>query len=128
MSAGPFQVARYKADDDTTIAPIRVQPETLSLTVNAQANSSIAEASTTKYYCRSSGGCREIGMRARRVNFKFDTAPTPYKQDAILSLPWFDPATFTSIAGGNTGTYIVNGQSHDIKVVSTDRECGKGNN
>jgi hypothetical protein len=128
MSAGPFETARYKADDGTTIAPIRVQPETKSLTINSQANSSIPEAATTKYYCRSSGGCREIGMRARRVNFKFITAPTPYKQDAILSLPWFDPDTFTAITGDSTGTYIVNGTAEDIKVVSTDRECGKGNN
>jgi len=126
MSAGPFETRRYKADDGA-VAPIKVQPETMTLNINGQANSSVADATTTKYYARSSGGCREIGMRARKVNFKFDTAPTPYKQDAILSLPWFDPATFADIAGGLPGTYVVNGSAEDITVVSTSGECGAGN-
>lgn len=126
MSAGPFITARYLADDGTTIAPVRVQPETLTLTINGQANSSIASPATTKYFARTGGGCREIGMRTRRVNFKFDTAPTPYKQDAILSLPWFDPSTFDAITGDLTGTYVVNGTAEDITVVSTSDECGRG--
>jgi hypothetical protein len=127
MSAGPFQTARYKADDGTTIAPVRVQPETLSLTVNGQVNASIPEAATTKYFVRTSGGCREIGLRCRRVNFKLDTAPAPYKQDAVLSLPWFDPDTFDAITADSAGTYIVAGTAEDITIVSTSDECGAGN-
>lgn len=126
MSAGPFTTARYRADDGTTIAPVRVQPETMTLTVNGTANSSIPDAATTKYFARTGGGCREIGMRTRRVNFKLDTAPTPYKQDAVLSLPWFDDTTFGAIAADLPGTYVINGTAEDITVISTSDECGRG--
>jgi hypothetical protein len=127
MSAGAFVTTFYTADDGT-VHPLKVQPETLTMSVDGNTNAPTATAATTKYYARVGGGCREIGVRARRVNIKFDNAPAGYKQDQVISLPWVgSKAVFDAMTPGMAGTYDAGGVGSVIEVVSTSDECGAGN-
>lgn len=125
MSAGGFQLSRYELTAGTEIrVPIRVQPETLTLTVANTANSAPAGTVTPNYpSARVSGGRRGIGIFARLVRFTFTaTPPAGYKAGEILTLPALTPEFFELCSRGATGTYTVNGSSVAIVVVGTTPE------
>lgn len=106
MSSGPFvKNARYELDNGD-IAPIRVQPETLALTINGVANASSADAVTTASSAVVSRGKRAKGINARTVTVVFDSAPTGYKQDSPIRLPWLVPDAFVNIKSGDAGNYL----------------------
>lgn len=113
MSAGPFVISSYEATyDPTNIHPIRVQPETLTLTVtNAQGNA-VDNAPPTApvnipISAKVSGGRRELGLMARKVTIQFTgTPPTGYQPGGRISLPWLDADTFPSLAKGQVVGYL----------------------
>lgn len=107
MSAGRFELTFYE-DGNGTIHPIRVQPETLLLTINGVANaaptgpadSGVASAQVSK-------GRNSIGYNARLVSIRFPTNPPDgYKPDQIIRLPWLRDTTFGNIQAGQSVTYL----------------------
>lgn len=122
MSKGGFNTVAYEADNGAFL-PIKVQPETLSLTLNSVANTAPVNAPNDTYgSVRVGGGNRQLGIKARWVSFRFDTAPTGYKQDQIIRLPVLQKATYTSFSKGQTGTYNVDGTGVAVTCVGKGAE------
>jgi len=123
MSAGAFTIGRYAASygAGTAIHPIRVQPETLTLTIATVANTAPTGAISNPISARVSGGRRAIGLGCRKVTVKFSgalPANLGYLANGSLTLPWLNPFT-VAIAKGAVGTYqgaaiIVTGISPEI--------------
>ena len=106
MSAGAFSRSRYAADSGE-IHPIRVQPETLALTLGGTANAAPAGAVTSSISAKVSGGRRNLGLKARMVSLAFTGAvPDGYEPDSVTRVPILTPALFTAIGRGTTGTYL----------------------
>lgn len=106
MSAGPFIRSLY-TDDTGAIHPIRIQPETLTLTLGGETNSAPTGPANARVSAQVSGGTRQLGLNARKVRFEWDgTPPTDYDPNGVLELPWLDPLTFAGIVRGAAGTYL----------------------
>lgn len=124
MSSGAFSFSKYQdTKDSANIRRIRIQPETLTLTVDAVAND--APAGDVNSYPRAnvSQSRRAIGVNARTVSFKFTgTPPTGYKAGSILTLPWLTASTFGDVEGGMVGTYAPAGSAVAIEVTGTSAE------
>lgn len=118
MSAGGFARSRYAADSDD-IHPIRVQPETLSLTVGGVANAAPAGAVTSPISAKVSKGNRGVGLKPRTVTIVFTgTAPTGYKADSPITLPLLTEAAYDAASKGATGSYL----GGAIEVISKSPE------
>lgn len=107
MSAGRFVRSIYASDTGET-HPIRVQPETLGLTIGGTANSAPPPPASSPLSAKVTGGSRSLGLIARRVSIQFDDgeAPAGYFEFGTLRVPWLDSGNFASIAVGDTGTYL----------------------
>lgn len=113
MSAGAFVRSRYVATYDVDqVHPIKVQPETLqlSLTLTGGAETNTppagATATTSPISARVSGGKRTLGLIARKISFRFTGAPpTGYLANQTLTVPMINP-NFSTAAAGTTGTYL----------------------
>lgn len=106
MSAGAFTTSRYIANNGDT-HPIRLQPETLSLTFGATANDPPPPPVDTNLYARSGGGNRRYGLKARSVTLSFKvTAPTGYKVGSYIRVPILQPGLWNSINIDDTCTYL----------------------
>jgi len=104
MSQGPFTTSRYESDILGTIHPIRVQPETLAITLGGTANAAPA-GTAVKPSAQVSQSKRAIGINARTVTFKFAAGSEPegYKPDSPISVPWLqNNSAFTSAVPGIT--------------------------
>lgn len=124
MSAGAFTETKYQAEDGY-VYPIRVQPETVSLTIGGKANDapagSIAPAAG---FVRVSGGKRTYGITPRKIAIRFTGAlPSGYKAGTIYRIPVLDPANYASYISPKlqTGTYL----SQPILVVGKSGESGR---
>lgn len=120
MSSGEFTNTLYElsADNGGGIAPVRVQPETLSATINGAANDAPAGPATLPVSAKVSGGNREIGINCRTVNLEFTGAPpTDYSGDNV-TIPVMTPATFAAWTVGQTGTYL----GVDVRVAGRSPE------
>lgn len=105
MSAGPFTISRYLADD-ASVRPIRIQPETLSATLGA-ANAAPAGAVTVNQFAAARKNRRAYGMGARAVRVRFTAAvPSGYGTNQVLSIPILTPTVYNGISVGTTGTYL----------------------
>ncbi len=106
MSSGVFERSKYLADSGS-IHPIRVQPETLGLTLGGVANAAPAGAITAGVpSAKVSGSSRSIGLSARLVRVQLTANLTGYKPNAVITLPWLNQATFGAISPNQTGTYL----------------------
>lgn len=124
MSAGAFLNTGYEAESGT-IFPIRVQPESLTLTLNGTANDAPAAAPAINLPSAQVGkGRRAIGVNARLVRFKITdaTPPAGYKADGLLTLPVLQIATYTAYGKGQTGTYTLNGTAYAVAYVGKSPE------
>lgn len=123
MSAGSFVNSRYEATyDPSMVHPIRVQPETLDLTVTLASGSTANEATTVAINnpisASVSKGRRAIGLNARLIRVKFTgTLPTGYLANSVITLPAINPNLLTAPKGA-TGTYL----GVPIEVVGTSPE------
>jgi hypothetical protein len=108
MSAGSFVPTKYQASDEngSGIYGIRVQPETLALTINSVANDPPAGAITSRVAARTSGSRRAYGVHASKVTFRFVTAPAGYKQDSPISLPLLNVDIREQAVFGQAGVYL----------------------
>lgn len=107
MSAGIFNVVIYETNQGL-FTSIRVQPETLQLTLNAIVN---IEATGTKGVglpsAKVSGSKRSKGINARTVSVVFTGAPpTGYKAGSIIRLPVLTPDAWADYDEPQTGTYL----------------------
>lgn len=118
MSAGNFTRSRYESNSGR-IYPIRVQPETISLTLNSVANAAPTGAATEEVSAQVGKGRRTLGMNARTVTLQFTgTPPDGYKENGITRVPILTESVFDGIVRGQTGTY--NGAT--VEVVGTSPE------
>ena len=110
MSAGKFARARYQGDLATRVYAIRVQPETLLLTIGGTANPSPEGGITESVSAKVSGGRRTTGISARKVRVQFagENVPAGYDPGQTISLPILTPALFNSIEKGDLGNYLGN--------------------
>jgi len=107
MSSGAFIISKYESDIIANIRPIKIQPETLGLVVGSQTNTAPTGAAVGGLgSAQVSSGKRSLGVHARTITIKFDTAPTGYKQGGLIRLPILRKAMFDGIARGATGTYL----------------------
>jgi hypothetical protein len=107
MSAGAFTKVVYETNAGL-FTSIKVQPETLQLTLNAIVN---IEATGTKTVgipsAKVSGSKRSIGINARTVSVAFSgAAPTGYKTGSIIRLPVPSPIAWAAYDELQTGTYL----------------------
>jgi hypothetical protein len=118
MSSGPFTRTFYTTDN-ANVVRIRVQPETLALTIEAVANDPPAGPAAAGFpSAQVSQSNRALGINARKVNMVYAPAATGDLPGLPVNLPWMDPTTFDAIPLGGTGTY--NGEP--IEVVSKSGE------
>lgn len=97
MSAGVFETHLYSSNETGTLHPIRIQPETLSLSLGGTANAA-ATGTAILPSAQVSKGKRSIGINARTVTVKFSAANAPegYKADSPITVPWLqNNAAFT---------------------------------
>jgi len=106
MSSGNFVRSKYESNSGE-IYPIRVQPETLALTIAATANAAPAGAVTAEVSARANGSRRTLGMNARTVTVAFTaTPPDGYATNTTLTVPVMQPALWDNATRGATGTYL----------------------
>lgn len=109
MSAGPFEISKYQAEYDAgdQIHPIRVQPETIALTLDGVTNAPVTAAKTNSISAQVSKGRRSIGLNARMVRIKFtETTPEGYKPDGVITLPLLNVSIKAKAGRGTVGTYL----------------------
>ena len=86
MSAGSFSRSKYESDTGY-IHPIRVQPETLALTLASTANSAPTGVISSGISARVSNGNRQLGLKPRHVVVAFTaTPPAGYSEDRQIRL------------------------------------------
>lgn len=117
MSAGTFQYSRYERNDGA-IQRIRIQPETLGLTIATVANDPPTAAIDTAATVYARGSRRRFGVTARKISVLFTgTLPDGYSGDPV-EVPILTPAFFNTITAGATGTYL----TVPIEVLSVTAE------
>lgn len=123
MSAGSFINSFYSSNKTGLVHPIRIQPETLALTVAGTANAAPAGPATNPVSAQVSQSKRAKGLNARTVSIKFPTAgPTGYKVGSVIKLPWLAGATaFDAFKAGDAVTYL----GATGEVVGTASETAK---
>jgi hypothetical protein len=123
MSAGQFELTFYSSNETGEVHPIRVQPETLTLSLGGSGNAAPSGPATNKISAEVGGSRRTLGLKARMVRVAFSsTLPDGYAANSIIALPWLQPGTFSSIARGTTGTYTIGGTSYDVVCRGTSPE------
>lgn len=106
MSAGRFVRTRYETARGN-IHPIRVQPETLVLTIAGATNDAPAGSVDGQGSARVSTGRRSLGINARLVRLAWSgSAPAGYDANGTITLPWLQELTFVALLPGATGTYL----------------------
>jgi hypothetical protein len=89
MSAGSFVISKYLCTATQDVHPIRVQPETLLISVAGTENTPPAGALSSPISAQSSQSRRALGVNARTITFKYPApAPTGYKADSPITVPW----------------------------------------
>ena len=125
MSAGPFTNSFYTSDADF-VHPIRIQPETLTLTIGGQANSApTGPADAGTGFVRVSGGKRTYGITPRKVSIRFTaTPPTGYAANQTYRIPVLVPGHYQAYIEPKlqTGTYL----GVACQVVGKSAESGRG--
>lgn len=109
MSAGAFTVVGYEADyaDGTAIHPIKVQTETLALTINSVQNTAAASAINNPISAQVGKGRRTQGLHARIVSLVFTgTPPATYLAGQTLRVPLVNKDMKNVCTTGATGTYL----------------------
>lgn len=124
MSAGPFTTNSIYEDNFGNFYPIKVQPETLGLTLNSKANVSAAgPLPDNRPSVSVSNGRRANGVNARLVRFRFTgTLPPGYLMSGTISLPVLTPASYASYSKGTVGTYTLNAVEYPVATVGRTPE------
>lgn len=124
MSAGAFVRSKYQMTfPENVVVPIRVQPETLTLTIGNTANTAPGTDVTSGWpSAQVSGGRRGLGIYARTASFVITgTPPAGYKAGSVLTLPILNRALAALIDIGVQGTYEIGGQARAIEFIGKVR-------
>jgi hypothetical protein len=124
MSAGDFSKSVYESNVGN-FYKIRIQPETLTLTFNSQAN--VAGSGTPGSQTPSakvSGSRNSVGVNARLVRVKFTTTVPPGYSGGkdTISLPVLTPSTYNTWVDDAIGTYTLGGTSYDVQLIGRTPE------
>lgn len=127
MSAGAFIKNAIYQDNFGNLYPIRVQPETLALTINGVANAQAAGPLPPNLPSVSvSRGRQSNGVNAKLVRIAFTTVTPPgYLANGTIALPVLTNAAFAAYSPGQTGMYTLNGTAYDVEVVGRTTETIK---
>lgn len=105
MSNGPFEFTIYEKNDGVLVG-IRLQPETLTLTLDGVANTAPTGVAADGYpSAQTSQSRRAIGINARRVTCVYTSAATGDLPGLRITLPWLVVATFNALPRNALGTY-----------------------
>lgn len=105
MSAGAFSNARYESDLGT-VHLIKVQEETLTMTVGGTANAAPTDAIDSVFAAETSRGAKAYGLRPRKINVSFTTEPpTGYRPYTSLQLPILTTDLFEAISDDDVVVY-----------------------
>jgi hypothetical protein len=117
MSAGEFSISKYETNNGDVV-PIRVQPETLALTIGAATNDAPAgDVQTGWPSANATANRRQNGINVRYVRLKWSAgAPTDYAANSVLVVPILTKAMWDGIARGQTGTYLGSGVTVATKI------------
>lgn len=122
MSAGAFQISKYQASygGGAEIHPIRIQPETLSATIDGTANAAPTAVQTNPIQARVAGGKRQIGLLARYVTLQAPATgqPTGYQGGGVTRIPALTETFYNKATKGASCTYL----GVTYTVVSRSRE------
>lgn len=124
MSAGQLIDVSYESNTGLFF-PLKIQPETESLTLNGVANAAPANTSGVGLPSASVGsGRRSKGVNCRLVRIRFSgaTQPPGYLLNGTTTLPVLQAATFNSYGRNQTGTYTLNGTAYDVTFVGKTAE------
>lgn len=119
MSSGSFLVSKYQCTKvDGAIVNIRVQPETLTLTLDGTENDPPPGAIEAGYpSAQVSKGARSLGINARMAYVVFTgSPPAGYKAGSAIGLPILTTALWAKVGKGVTGTYNVGGTPQPVRV------------
>lgn len=124
MSAGAFTISAYASNVLGTTHRIRIQPETLALQLGATANAAPAGPAVLPSAVVSKSQ-RSAGINARTVTIKFPVggAPTGYKADSPITLPWLQ--NNTAFTGAVPGVTVVTYLEETAILVGTNAEAVK---
>ncbi len=127
MSAGDFTSSIYETNLGG-FYKVRIQPETLTLTFNTQANVAGAgpvPAGTPS--AKVSGNRNTIGVNTRLVRVRFTTTVPPGYSGGkdTITLPVLTPSTYNTWVDGATGTYNLGGTNYDVQLVGRTPETIK---
>ncbi len=114
MSAGKFTKAVYvgATPPGTARYAVRVQPETLALTIGGEANTGSADAANQQARARISGARRTSGVSCSKVRFRWEPqtvagAPDGYDPTGTLTLATLNANIRAAAAVKDaTGTYL----------------------
>jgi hypothetical protein len=107
MSAGAFTDSFYSSNELGSVHPIRVQPETIALTLGGQANTAPDGTAAVLPSAQVSRGKRAIGINARTVSVRLTAALSGYKAGSVITVPWLSDTTFAALKPkATTGTYL----------------------
>lgn len=122
MSTGAFVEAVYESGKPVpNLHPIRVQPETLTLTIDGAANSTAAADPTSELRAFSSSRNRRGAVNARKVGLEITASgDNGYEVGSVVYVPVMTAATLSDylFPAGKTGTY--NGAS--VRVIGSSPE------
>lgn len=126
MSAGAFVKSKYAASYGAgdQIHPIRVQPETVSLTVNSIANTAPSGAVTNPISAVSSLGKRQKGLKPRMINLRAPATgqPTGYLALGLTSVPALNESIYDAAAVATDSTTVSYNNVSGYTVVSVSSE------
>lgn len=105
MSAGSFINSRYQSDDGT-IHQIKLQPETVAMTVGGTANAAPTGAIDSVFAAEVNRGAKAYGLKPRKINVSFEgEPPTGYRPYTSLSLPILTTDLFEAISDNDVVVY-----------------------
>jgi len=121
MSNGAFTNSKYETNDGNVV-PIKLQPETLTLTVAGTANAAPAGAVDAGWPSADvSRSRRAIGIHCRSISVKVTTPASGYEDNGLIRVPimtasvW-DGAVKGAAVVGAFGTGEVAGKQPEIIV------------
>lgn len=125
MSAGVFIDAAYESNDGR-FYPMKIQPETITLTLNSIVNASATgPADPTLPSAVVSKGRRSRGVNCRLVRIRTPAlgGDANYVPRGIIALPVFLPSVFSQYGRTQVGTYEINGVDIPVQFVGKTPEA-----
>lgn len=127
MSGGPFTRARYQASygDGSSVHPIRVQPETVTLSVNGVLNSIPVSEINNPISALVSRGRRSKGLVVRTVTLKAPATNPPdgYLPNGLTTVPCLTEAFYNACAAADDTTNVnyLNTVGYSVSYVSDEK-------